>query len=104
MNDALTIFSVLLLGITPLLLVVALAVRFAKRAPVLSNVPYDNVSDREALHRRVGNKLFALPIASLLCGGLGLYDPGRAGIYLACFVCVFLLSVGYVIAVANRAS
>jgi hypothetical protein len=88
---------VLMLGLTPLFLVVAVAVRTATRVSPLSNLDYQRVANPEALHRRIGNRLFALPTASLLFGLLGLIDPARTGIYIACFAVVFSLCVVYII-------
>jgi len=56
-----TFLAVLALGITPVLLVAALAVRFGGKAPVLNFVDYAAYKNPVALNKKVGNILLLLP-------------------------------------------
>ena len=55
-------------ALVPILLAVALAVRFAGTSKPLNVVDYARVADPEALHRWAGNRLLLLPVA-FLAGG-----------------------------------
>lgn len=71
----LTLLGVSLLGVSILLLVFALAVRFAGNSKPLGMVDYRLVSDTVALHRAVGNRMFLFPAMTLsvaLCALQGL--------------------------------
>ena len=69
------IFSVVLLLATPILLVAALAVRFAGDRRVLNSIDYSTIADLAALNRWAGNRLLALPVLSLVFGMLALRHP-----------------------------
>ena len=62
----------------PVLLVVALAVRFAGNSKPLNIVNYATVKDTAALHRWAGNRLFILPLAFAIAGVVSLKDPALA--------------------------
>jgi len=83
-------------ALVPILLAVALAVRFAGTSKPLNVVDYTRVSDPVALHRWAGNRLLLLPFAFLLGGYTSYRLPGLAllllgGATVAClFVAVWL--------------
>jgi len=60
--------SLVLFLLTPILLVIALAVRFAGNARVLNIFDYAHIADPLALHAWAGNRLLILPFC---CAGLG---------------------------------
>jgi len=62
----------------PILLVVALAVRFAGTSPILNVVDYSSVGDITGLHRWAGNRLLVLPVVSLVLGIVSLKFPALA--------------------------
>jgi len=66
------IFSILLLLVTPILFLAALAVRFAGDRRVLSSIDYSTISNPAALNRWAGNRLMFLPLLSLSFGVLSL--------------------------------
>lgn len=69
------IFGIVLLIITPILLVFALAVRFAGNRRVLNSIDYTTIVDPIGLHRWSGGWLLALPALSLIFGVLALDQP-----------------------------
>ena len=69
------IFGIVLLLVTPILLMVALAVRFAGNRPVLNSIDHSTIIDVAGLNRWAGNRLFLLPILSLAFGSLSLGRP-----------------------------
>lgn len=71
-------FSILLLVVTPILLVAALAVRFAGNRRVLNSIDYSSNTDLVGLNRWAGNRLFALPVVSFLFGAASLSRPALA--------------------------
>ena len=73
-----------------ILLVVALAVRFAGNAHILNVVNYAQVADVAALHRWAGNKLLVLPLLSVVIGLVSLRSPSLA------FPLVFVLATAIV--------
>lgn len=86
------ILGVLLLLISPILLLAALAVRFAGGRKVLNSIDYASVLNPEGLHRWAGNRLFLLPLASMAFGGISLWRPNLA--VMSCcatvLVCIFV--------------
>jgi hypothetical protein len=85
-------FALALLIATPILLAVALAVRFAGASQILNIVDYARVSNIADLHRWAGNRLLLLPLISLLLGLFSLYQPAYSFICFMLFV-VSVLSV-----------
>jgi len=84
------VLSFVLLGLAPLLLLVALAVRQGGQARSLNLVDYSRVENPAALHRWAGNRLLALPILSATLGAAALKQPDLA----------FALFFGALVAVA----
>jgi hypothetical protein len=66
------IFSILLLLVTPILFVAALAVRFAGDRRILNSIDYSTITNPAALNRWAGNRLIFLPALSLAFGVLSL--------------------------------
>ena len=89
MNALLAIIQLLLV---PLLLAVALGVRFAGSSRPLNNVDYARVQDPAALHRWAGNRLLLLPAGFLLSGIASLQKPGISpvlfGLMLVASLCI----------------
>lgn len=69
------LFGIILLSTTPILLLVALGVRFAGDRQVLNSIDYSTIVDREGLHRWAGNRLVLLPLVAGLFGALSLNRP-----------------------------
>ena len=93
------IFSVVLLLVTPILLIAALAVRHAGSARVLNSIDYSNVTDPAGLNRWAGNRLLLLPLLSLASGALSLGRPvlaivGGGVVMLAAVLVVIWIGVG----------
>ncbi len=74
---------------TPILLAIALAVRFSGNGKILNIVDYSRVSNVAELHRWAGNRLLLLPAISASLGVLSLYRPT---LWLICTV-LFVVSV-----------
>jgi hypothetical protein len=74
---------------TPILLAIALAVRFAGTSKILNIVDYARVSNIPDLHRWAGNRLLVLPLISSSLGVLSFYQPNYS---IICFV-LFVVSV-----------
>lgn len=70
-----TLLALIQLMLVPILLVVALAVRFAGKSRPLNNVNYGRVQDAAALHRWAGNRLLLLPAGFLASGLVALRHP-----------------------------
>jgi len=66
------ILAIIQLTAVPVLLVVALAVRFAGNSKPLNIVNYAKVQDTSGLHRWAGNWLFVLPTAFAAAGVISL--------------------------------
>ena len=62
------VLAIVQFALVPILLAVALAVRFAGVAKPLNIVDYARVADPVALHRWAGNRLLLLPAAFLVGG------------------------------------
>ena len=69
------LLSVGLLMVTPILLMAALAVRFAGDSRILNSIDYATITDPAALHRWAGNRLLILPALSLMFGMLSIHRP-----------------------------
>ncbi|MCW5617472.1 MAG: hypothetical protein LC130_04815 [Bryobacterales bacterium] len=67
----------------PVLLVIALAVRFAGSAKPLNIVDYSRVRDPAALHRWAGNRLLLLPLGFAIAGVVSFRHPEMALLILA---------------------
>ncbi|HPN80833.1 hypothetical protein [Dokdonella sp.] len=93
------ILSIVLLIVTPILLLAALAVRFAGSRRVLNSIDYSTIADPAGLHRWSGNRLLLLPLLSLLFGALSLGRPalsiiGTGVVVLAAIVVVVWIMAG----------
>ena len=64
--------------VAAILLIAALAVRFAGTNRILNIVDYARVADIPALHRWAGNRLLLLPLVSAAIGLAGLRYPALA--------------------------
>ena len=73
-----TLLAIVQLGLVPILLVVALAVRSAGNSKPLNVVDYARVTDPVALHHWAGNRLLLLPLVFCLTGLLSFRNPGLA--------------------------
>jgi hypothetical protein len=71
----LTLLGICLFGLSVLLIVLALAVRFAGQSKPLNMVDYRRVSDTSALHRAVGNRLFLLPAVTAAIAAAAFHSP-----------------------------
>ena len=72
------VLAIVQFALVPILLAVALAVRFAGTSKPLNVVDYTRVSDPVALHRWAGNRLLLLPLVFCLTGLLSFRNPGLA--------------------------
>ena len=72
------VLAIVQFALVPILLVVALAVRFAGGAKPLNVVDYARVSDPVALHRWAGNRLLVLPLVFLVSGYTSYAFPALA--------------------------
>ena len=73
----------------PILLAIALAVRFAGTAKILNIVEYTKVKDPAALHAWAGNRLLLLAFIVAMLGAVSLRLPA----YSVLFIIAFVLSV-----------
>ena len=73
-----SILSFVLLGLAPLLLLVAFAVRQGGQARSLNLVDYSRVESPAALNRWAGNRLLVLPIVTATLGAVALKRPDLA--------------------------
>ena len=93
------VLAIVQFALVPILLVVALAVRFAGGAKTLNVVDYARVPDPVALHRWAGNRLLVLPLLFLVGGYISYAFPTLALLILgaatvACLGVVAWLAVG----------
>ena len=98
MNALLAIIQLLLV---PILLAVALGVRFAGSSRPLNNVDYARVQDPAALHRWAGNRLLLLPAGFLLSGVASLQKPGISPVL---FGLMLVAAFGFLPAIAGAAT
>lgn len=70
----------------PILLAIALAVRFAGNARVLNTIDYARVASPRALHRWVGNWLLLLPLFTLIFGLLAFHHPTHGALLVIAWV------------------
>lgn len=94
MSMLLALIQILLV---PVLLVVALAVRFAGASRPLNIVDYDRVDEPDRLHRWAGHRLLVLPIA-FLASGLTSFRYPMLSVALFAAMLVALLTVGILLA------
>ena len=89
------ILAIVQLALAPILLVVALAVRFAGNSKPLNNVDYARVKDPDALHRWAGNRLLMLPLIFCIGGLASFRSPGLALLLLGSATVSTLLVAGW---------
>ena len=77
----------------PILLVVALAVRFAGTAKILNIVEYTKVKDPVALHTWAGNRLLVLSLIVGLLGAASLQFPTYGALFVITFICAVFVTV-----------
>ncbi len=93
--------TVCAIGVSPLLLIVALLVRNAGNARIVTFLPPGSDEEVARHNRRVGNVLLSLP---LICGGLGgaaLIHRDIAGWLMALMVALCLIAVAVAVVLAN---
>lgn len=73
-----SIISLVLLGLAPILLVAALMVRFAGANRILNFVDYSTISNAPELHRWAGGRLLVLPFAAAFLGATSARWPHLA--------------------------
>lgn len=86
--------SILMLIIAPIILVLALAVRFAGPAKILNVVDYSQVRDPASLHAWAGNRLLVL---AFVTGGLAAASIFAPRFSIALTVAAVLLIAGVAI-------
>jgi|GEM_PF-3771295 len=99
-----TFLAVLALGITPVLFIAALAVRFGGKAPVLNFVDYSAYKNPAALNKKVGNILLLLPLLSFITGSVTLAFPEFGLLCVVSFIPLFLAVIAYAVVSANLIS
>ena len=93
------VLAIVQLALVPILLAVALAVRFAGGSKPLNVVDYARVADPVALHRWAGTRLLLLPAAFLVGGFASYLFPALALLFLggatvACLCLAVWLALG----------
>lgn len=76
--DAIKLLAVAQLVVAPILLAVALGVRFAGGSRPLNVVDYRRVQDPSALHRWAGARLLLLPVGFAMAGLVSFLHPALA--------------------------
>lgn len=97
-----TLLAIVQLLLVPVLLVIALAVRFAGAGRALNNVDYARVEDPQALHRWAGHRLLLLPPGFLATGLVSLRNPGLSVLLFLGMVCVLLVVAVWLMLGAER--
>lgn len=97
-----TLLAVLQLAMVPLLLAVALAVRFAGKAAVMTGVDYTRVDQPAALHRWAGRRLMLLPLVFLITGVLSWQAGGLALVLLGLGIAAGLVVAVWVMLGAEK--
>lgn len=100
--ENLRVIAVVLFMATPVLLAIALAVRFAGRGRPLNIVDYRKVGDAASLHRWAGHRLALLPVASAVSGYAIFQNPSLGLPLLTLFVAVVLGVGGWIAVGASR--
>jgi len=91
--DSFRILAVILLSATPILAIIAAAVRFAGNSRILNMVDYAKVEDAPAMHAWVGRRMAVLPALSLVLGLLALLQAALALFLFGLFVIITLAFV-----------
>lgn len=85
------LLAIIQLLLVPVLLIPALAVRFAGESRPLNIVNYARVKDPSALHRWAGNRLAVLPLLFLISGLVSLQKPSLSAALLILMVITMLV-------------
>lgn len=93
---------VIFLLLTPLVLVIALAVRFGGNSRPLNVVDYAQISDIPSFNRWAGNRLLLLAGVAIALSVIAVRDPSRAPTLLILFMFAFLGVVYWVMIAASR--
>ena len=88
------LLAIVQLLLVPVLLGIALAIRFAGTSTPLNGVDYSRVKDPSALHRWAGNRLLLLPLGYAISGAASLLQPSVA---LLAFMAMALAVLGVAI-------
>ncbi|WP_222566146.1 hypothetical protein [Novilysobacter antarcticus] len=88
------LLAIVQLLLVPVLLGVALTIRFAGTSTPLNGVDYGRVTDPSALHRWAGNRLLVLPLGYAMSGVASLLQPSLA---LLAFMAMVLVVLGVAI-------
>ncbi len=72
------LLAIVQLLLVPVLLGIALAIRFAETSTSLNGVDYGRVKDPSTLHRWAGNRLLFLPLGYAISGAASLLQPSVA--------------------------
>lgn len=84
-------------GLTPFLLLLALAVRFSGRSKILNSVDYQRISDLPAFHRWTGNRLLVLPLLAVVTVFLSVQVPHFAPVIVVLFFfSIFVVSIAVI--------
>ncbi|WP_349998359.1 hypothetical protein [Stenotrophomonas lacuserhaii] len=95
------LLAIIQLLLVPVLLIPALAVRFAGKSRPLNIVNYARVKDPSALHRWAGNRLAVLPLLFLISGLVSLHKPSLSAALLTLMI-ITMLVVAVSIAVGSE--
>ncbi|MBD7955762.1 hypothetical protein H9654_16315 [Stenotrophomonas sp. Sa5BUN4] len=95
------LLAIIQLFLVPVLLIPALAVRYAGKSRPLNVVNYARVNDPSALHRWAGNRLAVLPLLFLISGLVSLHKPSLSAALLTLMI-ITMLVVAVSIAVGSE--
>jgi len=85
------LLAIIQLLLVPVLLIPAMAVRFAGKSRPLNIVNYARVKDPSALHRWAGNRLAVLPLLFLISGLVSLQKPNLSAALLMLMIIITLV-------------
>ena len=86
--------SIAIVIMTPIILIAALAVRFAGRSHALNVVDYARVSDPEGLHIWAGNRLLVLAAVCAALAGFALVFPSLSwALLLASIIAIVVVAI-----------
>ncbi len=91
------IVSVALLGLSPILMLLAVGVLTAKGRSPLSFVDSAAMENPAAFNKRAGRRLMALPAAAFLLGIVGMQRPDLSMVCLVGFLLALLATVGWIL-------
>ena len=94
--------AIALFIVSPILVIIALAVRFAGNSRPLNIVDYNRVEDATSLHRWTGNRLAILPATSLILGYVSFQNSRLSLLLLGLFIAIVLVVGAWVALGAER--